>query len=95
VLQDLDPPAEGPEVEHSDVEHSDRVLERLFLRYRRAMALNSTSAPDLRVVDEVIEARVTLYEHLLHVGWDPPPLVRRQLETDRLLLEQPPSALAG
>lgn len=77
------------------MEHSDAVLERLFLRYRRAMALNTTAAPELRVVDDVIEARVALYEHLLHHGWDPPPVVRRQLETDRLLIEQPPSALVG
>lgn len=74
---------------------SDEVLERLFLRYKRAMSLNTTAAPDLRVVDDVITARVTLYEHLVRQGWDPPPAVRRQLATDQLLLETPPTAVAG
>jgi hypothetical protein len=73
----------------------DEVLERLFVRYRRAMALNTAAAPDLRVVDDVLTARVTLYEHLVRQGWDPPQAVRRQLATDQLLLETPPSALAG
>jgi hypothetical protein len=77
------------------MEHADAVLERLFLRYRRAMALNTSATPELRVVDEVIEARVALYEHLVHTGWDPPASVRRQLETDALLLEQPPSLIPG
>ncbi len=77
------------------MERSDEVLERLFLRYRRAMALNSTLRPDLRVVDQVLEARVNLYEHLVRHGWNPPASVRRQLTNDALLLEQPPSALAG
>lgn len=73
----------------------DEVLERLFTRYRRAMSLNTSARPDLRVVDMVLEARVALYEHLVHEGWDPPPAVRRQLETDALLLETPPTALVG
>lgn len=74
---------------------SDEVLERLFARYRRAMSLNTAARPDLNVVDMILEARVALYEHLVHDGWDPPPSVRRQLETDALLLETPPSALVG
>ena len=77
------------------MERSDEVLERLFLRYRRAMMLNTAAQRDLRLVDDVLEARVTLYEHLVHTGWDPPADVRRQLDADALLLEQPPSLVSG
>ncbi len=80
---------------HPPATGTDEVLERLFARYRRAMSLNTTAAPDLRVVDEVITARVTLYEHLVRQGWDPPPVVRRMLATALLLLVSPPTAVAG
>ena len=73
----------------------DEVLEQLFARYRRALALNRSSRVPLEVVDGVLEARVALYEHLVRTGWDAPADVRRQLAVDALLLEQPPSALAG
>lgn len=75
---------------------SDDVLERLFSRYRRAVADNRTStAPSLATAEAVIEARVVLYEHLVRTGWEPPHDVQQQLAVDALLLEQPPSALAG
>lgn len=77
------------------VECPDEVLERLFLRYRRAMAMNAAGQRDLRRVDDVLEARVVLYEHLVRTGWDPPAGVRRQLDLDALLLEQPPSLVPG
>jgi hypothetical protein len=77
------------------METSDPTLERLFLRYRRALALTRAKRLDLAAVDAVLEARVALYEHLVATGWDAPPEVRRQLSVDALLLEQPPSALAG
>jgi phage portal protein BeeE len=73
----------------------DEVLERLFQRYRRALALHRGPRVDLSVVDAVLEARVALYEHLVRTGWDAPHEVRRQLEIDALLLEQPPTALTG
>lgn len=75
----------------------DDVLERLFSRYRRALANNRTSstARSLATAEAVIEARVVLYEHLVSTGWEPPHDVRHQLAVDALLLEQPPSALAG
>ena len=73
----------------------DEVLELLFARYRKALALNRSSRAPLHVVDAVLEARVALYEHLVRTGWDAPHDVRRQLTVDALLLEQPPSALAG
>jgi hypothetical protein len=76
-------------------EGADPVLEQLFARYRRALALTRAKRLDLAAVDAVLEARVTLYEHLVRTGWDPPDNVRRQLEVDALLLEQPPSTLAG
>ena len=73
----------------------DEVLERLFARYRAALALNRSSRAPLHVVDGVLEARVALYEHLVRTGQDAPADVRRQLAGDALLLKQPPSALAG
>lgn len=73
----------------------DEVLERLFARYRSALALTRARRLDLTAVDAVLEARVALYEHLVATGWDAPPEVRRQLALDALLLEQPPSAVAG
>lgn len=36
-----------------------------------------------------------LYEHLVASGWDPPEELRRQLELDALLAEQPPGELTG
>lgn len=76
------------------VEH-DAVLERLFTRYRSALALNRARRLDLDTVDAVLEARVALYEHLVATGWDAPEQVRRQVAVDALLLEQPLSAVAG
>lgn len=80
----------------------DRVLARLFARYRAALEANravtratGSSRPSLECAEAVIEARVVLYEHLVATGWDAPPEVRRQLALDALLLEQPPSLLAG
>jgi hypothetical protein len=77
------------------MEQADPVLERLFARYRSALALNRAQRLDLTAVDAVLEARVALYEHLVGTGWEPPAEVRRQLALDALLLEQPPSAIAG
>jgi hypothetical protein len=76
------------------MEH-DVVLERLFARYRNALALNRSPRLELSAVDAVLEARVALYEHLVATGWDAPEAVRRQLALDALLLEQPPSVVAG
>ncbi|GAC1444338.1 MAG: hypothetical protein NVS3B26_16100 [Mycobacteriales bacterium] len=75
----------------------DDVLQRLFERYRRAMAGHRTGSAgrSLATAEAVIEARVVLYEHLVSTGWDPPRAVRRQLAVDAMLLEQPPTALAG
>lgn len=81
--------------EKGDVQQEqDVVLEHLFQRYRSALALHRGRTVDLRVVDAVLEARVVLYEHLVRTGWEPPADVRRQLEVDALLLEQPPTAFA-
>jgi hypothetical protein len=77
---------------------SDPVLERLFAHYRRALAANRTAGPaarSLATAEAVLEARVVLFEHLVSTGWAPPPDVGRQLAVDALLLEQPPSLLAG
>lgn len=76
---------------------SDVVLERLFARYRSALAANrvGSAGRSLATADAVLEARVLLFEHLVRTGWDAPDDVRRQLHVDALLLEQPPSALAG
>ena len=74
----------------------DPVLDRLFARYRAALAANRRGTPrSLATADAVLEARVCLYEHLVATGWDAPREVRRQLEMDQLLLEAPPSLLAG
>ena len=75
----------------------DRALQRLYDRYRVVVAahLAQRRTSTLRAAEAVIEARVVLYEHLVRTGWDAPGHVRRQLELDRLLIEQPPSALTG
>lgn len=87
--------SEAADTSAVEQEH-DVVLERLFQRYRTAMALHRNPRPDLRIVDTVLEARVMLFEHLVQTGgWEPPTDVRRQLELDALLIEQPPTAVAG
>lgn len=73
----------------------DLVLERLFARYRKALATHRAKHLTLEAVDAVLEARVALYEHLVSTGWDAPAEVRRQLALDALLMEQPPSAVTG
>jgi hypothetical protein len=75
----------------------DPVLEKLFARYRAAVANHRVSTParGLATAEAVVEARVLLFEHLVNTGWDAPADVRRQLEVDALLLEQPPSVLTG
>jgi hypothetical protein len=75
----------------------DPALERLYDRYRVVVAAHRAQkrASTLRSAEAVIEARVMLYEHLVRTGWDPPEEVRRQLALDALLIEQPPSELAG
>jgi hypothetical protein len=80
------------------VSGNDAVLERLFARYRRALAANRNTGragKSLASAEAVLEARVLLFEHLVSTGWAPPPDVKRQLAVDALLLEQPPSVLAG
>ena len=74
---------------------SDPVLDRLFQRYRSALALHRGRRVDLRRVDAVLEARVVLFEHLVATGWDAPADVRRQIDLDALLIEQPPTAVPG
>ncbi|MCA1710095.1 MAG: hypothetical protein LC789_00035 [Actinobacteria bacterium] len=75
----------------------DLVLSKLFARYREALAANrpSNSGRSLATAEAVLTARVCLYEHLVAHGWDAPGEVRSQLAVDALLLEQPPSLLAG
>jgi hypothetical protein len=76
--------------------HADVVLDHLFARYRAALAANRVGASrSLATAEAVLEARVCLYEHLVATGWDAPRVVRQQLQVDALLLEQPPSAMAG
>ncbi|HWH28536.1 MAG TPA: hypothetical protein VNU26_06160 [Mycobacteriales bacterium] len=77
------------------MERADPVLVQLFERYRTAYALTRGGRSDLAAVDAVLQARVALFEHLVATGWDAPEAVRRQIAVDALLLEQPPSALAG
>jgi hypothetical protein len=74
---------------------ADVVLHRLYERYRVASRFGTAPRVDLSAVDRLLEARVVLYEHLVRTGWDPPAPVRRQLDIDALLLEQPPCALPG
>ena len=77
---------------------SDAVLERLFTRYRLAIAANRMAGPaarSLATAEAVLEARVVLFEHLVATGWTAPADVERQIAVDALLLEQPPSLLAG
>lgn len=75
----------------------DPALERLYDRYRVVVAAHRAQKriSGLRAAEAVIEARVMLYEHLVASGWDPPEELRRQLELDALLAEQPPGELTG
>ncbi|MFP5218712.1 MAG: hypothetical protein ACLGIG_03100 [Actinomycetes bacterium] len=77
------------------MEQEDPVLAQLFERYRAAYAMTRAGRSDLQAVDAVLEARVALFQHLVATGWDAPEAVRRQIAVDAMLLEQPPSALAG
>jgi hypothetical protein len=73
----------------------DTTLERLYIQYRHAVERCRGRIPDLDAVDDLLVARVTLYEHLVRSGWDPPEQVRHQLEVDALLLEQPHGPVPG
>lgn len=69
----------------------DPALERLYTRYRVVLAAHRSQKhlSGLEAAEALIEARVRLYEHLVASGWDPPEELRRQLELDALLAEQP------
>ena len=75
----------------------DPALQRLYDRYRVTVAAHRAQRriSSLQAAEDVIQARVELYEHLVATGWDPPEELRRQLELDALLMEQPPGELAG
>lgn len=69
----------------------DPALDRLYKRYRVMLAAHRSQKhlSGLEAAEALIEARVRLYEHLVATGWDPPEDLRRQLELDALLAEQP------
>ena len=69
----------------------DPALQRLYDRYRVVVAAHRAQkrSAGLRAAEAVIEARVQLYEHLVATGWDPPEDLRRQLELDAFLADQP------
>lgn len=69
----------------------DPALDRLWKRYRVVLAAHRSQKhlSGLEAAEALIEARVRLYEHLVATGWDPPEELRRQLELDALLAEQP------
>ena len=73
----------------------DDALQRLYAAYRAADARGRRPRPELEAVDDLLATRVALYEQLLRDGWDAPPVVRRHLDLDAALLEQPPSAVPG
>lgn len=73
----------------------DAALEVLYRQYRDAARRGQRAQADLDAVDALLAARVCLYEHLVRTGWDAPPSVRRQIDLDAVLLEQPPSFVAG
>lgn len=74
----------------------DPALQRLYDRYRVVVAAHRAQKhiSGLHAAEAVIEARVMLYEHLVATGWDPPEELRKQLELDALLMEQPPGLSA-
>lgn len=69
----------------------DPALDRLWKRYRVVLAAHRSQKhlSGLGAAEALIEARVRLYEHLVATGWDPPEELRRQLELDAFLVEQP------
>ena len=75
----------------------DPALQRLYDRYRVVVAAHRSQKHinGLAAAEAVIEARVMLYEHLVATGWDPPEDLRKQLELDALLVEQPADELSA
>ena len=75
----------------------DQALQRLYDRYRVVVAAHRAQKriSGLRAAEAVIEARVMLYEQLVACGWDPPEDLRRQLELDALLIEQPQGEISA
>lgn len=75
----------------------DQALQRLYDRYRVVVAAHRAQkrASSLQSAEAVIQARVLLYEHLVATGWDPPAEIRKQLELDALLVDQPVSDLTA
>ena len=69
----------------------DPALDRLWKRYRVVLAAHRSQKhlSGLEAAEALIEARVRLYEHLVATGWDPPEDLRRQLELDAFLADQP------
>lgn len=76
---------------------ADPALQRLYDRYRVVVAAHRSQKhlAGLAAAEAVIEARVMLYEHLVATGWDPPDDLRRQLELDALLVDQPADELSA
>ena len=76
---------------------ADPALQRLYDRYRVVVAAHRSQKHinGLAAAEAVIEARVMLYEHLVATGWDPPEDLRKQLELDALLVEQPADELSA
>ena len=69
----------------------DPALDRLYKRYRVVLAAHRSQKhlSGLEAAEALIEARVRLYEHLVATGWDPPEDLRRDLELDAFLANQP------
>lgn len=69
----------------------DPALDRLWKKYRVVLAAHRSQKhlSGLEAAEALIEARVRLYEHLVATGWDPPEDLRRQLELDAFLADQP------
>lgn len=55
--------------------------------------LAARDCDQLPAVEQVLRARLSLFDCLVEAGWGPPPAARSQVDRDRRLLREPQGAL--
>jgi hypothetical protein len=54
-----------------------------------------TALETLLRAQDVVQARIDLYNCLVNLGWTPPPGMSREIDSDMLLLREPTGAVGG